>query len=146
MATVVEDVEFRVGRKRVCFANVTHEKCPACGERRVRSRDEPALRHVARTTATPSCLASAPACSRRSDIRRLRTRLVLEKLPSASWLTRAALMSPVLAARTIAAANVRIRENLVGALATVFLIALELAIVRCSARSRALPSATVAEV
>jgi YgiT-type zinc finger domain-containing protein len=33
MATVVEDVEFRVGRKRVCFANVTHEKCPACEER-----------------------------------------------------------------------------------------------------------------
>jgi YgiT-type zinc finger domain-containing protein len=30
---VVEDVEFRIGRKRVRFAKVTHEKCPVCGER-----------------------------------------------------------------------------------------------------------------
>jgi YgiT-type zinc finger domain-containing protein len=30
---VVEDVEFRVGRKRVRFADVAHEKCPVCAER-----------------------------------------------------------------------------------------------------------------
>jgi YgiT-type zinc finger domain-containing protein len=33
ITSVVEDVEFRVGRKRVRFAGVLHEKCPACGER-----------------------------------------------------------------------------------------------------------------
>jgi YgiT-type zinc finger domain-containing protein len=33
IAPVKEDVEFRVGRRRVRFENVTHEKCPVCGER-----------------------------------------------------------------------------------------------------------------
>jgi YgiT-type zinc finger domain-containing protein len=30
---VVEDVEFLVGKKCVRFAEVAHERCPACGER-----------------------------------------------------------------------------------------------------------------